>query len=52
MTAQELLHHTFSWETPQHTPAELFEELPEDEVCGLCGLRRPAPGLTACSVCA
>jgi hypothetical protein len=22
------------------------------EVCGLCGVRRPAPGRTACSTCA
>lgn len=29
--------------------------VPEDEafdVCGLCGVRRPAPGMTACSTCA
>ena len=24
----------------------------DDDVCGLCGVRRPAPGMTACSTCA
>lgn len=24
----------------------------DENVCGLCGVRRPAPGLTACSTCA
>jgi hypothetical protein len=35
-------------------PCEAAMEAAEDEgdICGLCGIRRPVPGHTACSRCA